>query len=158
MAAAIKKLSSDSGKVRAINLAIINSSLADAKCLRYNPDMTQVLLFLLIGVVSGGLFSLIGTGSGLLIIPALVFLAHFSQKMAVGTSITLLLPPIGFFAALEYWRHGNVNWRAAGLIFVGFVVSSFFVARYANDFSTATLERLFGLAAILIGLKMLISA
>jgi uncharacterized membrane protein YfcA len=78
--------------------------------------------------------------------------------MAVGTSITLLLPPIGVFAALEYWKHGNVNWRAAGLILIGFMISSFFVARYANDFSSIVLERLFGLAAILIGLKMLISA
>lgn len=118
----------------------------------------QVLLFVIIGLVSGGLFSLIGTGSGLLIIPALVFLAHFSQKTAVGTSITLLLPPIGLFAALEYWKHGNVNWRAAGFIVIGFVIGSFIVARFANDFSSATLERIFGLAVILIGLKMLLSA
>jgi uncharacterized membrane protein YfcA len=74
--------------------------------------VNQTILFVLIGIVSGGLFSLIGTGAGLLIIPGLVFLAHFSQKMAVGTSITLLLPPIGVFAALEYWKHGNVNWRS----------------------------------------------
>ena len=120
--------------------------------------MGQIFLFIAIGIVSGGLFSLIGTGAGLIIIPALVFFAHFNQKLAIGTSVTLLLPPIGFFAALEYWRHGNVNWRAAGLIFAGFVVSSFFVARYANDFSTPTLERIFGVAAILIGLKMLLSA
>jgi uncharacterized membrane protein YfcA len=93
--------------------------------------VNQTILFVLIGIVSGGLFSLIGTGAGLLIIPGLVFLAHFSQKMAVGTSITLLLPPIGVFAALEYWKHGNVNWRAAGLILIGFMISSFFVARYA---------------------------
>jgi uncharacterized membrane protein YfcA len=120
--------------------------------------VTQIVLFVLIGIVSGGLFSLIGTGAGLLIIPGLVFMAHFSQKMAIGTSITLLLPPVGFFAALEYWKHGNVNLRAVGFILVGFVVSSFFVARFANDFSTSSLERLFGVAAILIGLKMLISA
>lgn len=116
------------------------------------------LLFVAVGLVSGGLISLIGTGAGLVIIPALVYFAHFSQKTAVGTSLILLLPPLGLFAAYEYWRHGNVNIRAALWIMLGFLIGSFIMARVAGDFSSTTLSRVFGIAAIAIGLKMLISA
>ena len=161
MAAAIKKLSRVSGNVRAINLAITHIAYPSirpvTKLLRYTGSM-QPLLFISIGLVSGGLISLIGTGAGLVIIPALVYLAHFSEKTAVGTSLTLLLPPLGLFAAYTYWRHGNVNIRAALWIMLGFLIGSFLLARVANDFSSATLGRIFGVAAILIGLKMLISA
>lgn len=127
------------------------------KRLRYNLSMNP-LIFVVIGLISGGLISLIGTGAGLVIIPALVYFAHFSQKTAVGTSLTLLLPPLGLFAAYEYWRHGNVNVRAALWIMLGFLVGSFVMARVAGDFSSATLGRIFGVVAILIGIKMLMSA
>jgi uncharacterized membrane protein YfcA len=87
-----------------------------------------------------------------------MFFAHFSEKTAVGTSVTLLMLPVGYFAAHTYWKHGNVNFRAVLWILLGFIVSSYFAARLGNDLPASTLERIFGLAAIIIGIKMLISA
>ena len=115
----------------------------------------MILLFILIGVVSGALTSIIGTGAGIVIIPALVYFAHFSQKTAVGTSLTLLLAPIGFFAATTYHRHGYVNFKAAGFIIIGFVISSFFVSKISTSLPTAVLSRGFGVFAVLIGIRMI---
>lgn len=75
--------------------------------------------FLLAGAVIGTLAGMLGIGGGVLVIPALVFLFGFSQKTAVGTSLAMLLPPIGFLAILGYWPQ-HVNVRAAALLAAGF--------------------------------------
>jgi len=117
--------------------------------------MLLSLLYLVIGLVAGGLTAIIGVGSGLVIIPALIFLAHFSTKLAVGTSIALLLPPIGIFAAYSYWKHGDVNVKAAIVIVIGFLIGSFISARFAAGLPSDVLTKVFGFAAIGIGVKML---
>ncbi len=63
------------------------------------------LLFVLIGAVLGIVSGLFGIGGGVLIVPALVYLAGFSQHRATGTSLAILLPPIGLAAVVEYYRH-----------------------------------------------------
>ena len=116
----------------------------------------NIIVYLLIGLISGGLISMVGTGAGLIIIPALVFFAHFTEKMAIGTSLTLLLPPIGIFAAYEYWKHGDVSIKASIFIILGFLVGSYFMAKVAEHLPSATLGKVFGLVAIAIGIKMLL--
>lgn len=113
------------------------------------------LIYLLIGLVSGSLTAIVGTGAGLVIIPALIYFAHFSSKTAIGTSLALLLPPVGVFAAYTYWKHGAVNIKAGVLIILGFMVGSFILSRYAVSLPSGLLTRAFGLAAIVIGIKML---
>ena len=117
-----------------------------------------ILLYIVIGLVSGGLLGLIGTGAGLVIIPALVVFAHFHEKVAIGTSLALLLPPVGLLAVATYWKHGDVNVTAALVIMASFVISSYFASRLAINLPDAFLERCFGIVAILIGIKMLVSA
>jgi len=117
-----------------------------------------ILLYIAIGIIAGGLLGLVGTGAGLIIVPALIFFAHFHEKLAVGTSIALLLPPVGLLAFATYWKHGDVNVTAAIVIMISFVISSYFAARLAINLPEAFLERCFGVVAILIGIKMLVSA
>ncbi len=114
-----------------------------------------VLLYILIGLVSGALTAIVGTGAGLIIIPALIFFANFTTKTAIGTSLALLLPPVGIFAAYTYWRHGAVNIKAGIFIILGFLVGSFIMAKFATNLPTQILSRIFGVAAIAIGVKML---
>jgi uncharacterized membrane protein YfcA len=97
-----------------------------------NPTTTAVLLVvigLLVGIVSG----MLGIGGGVLVIPALVFLFGFSHERAVGTSLAMLLPPIGIFAFMEYYRHGNVDIRAALLLALGFAVGAYIGGRLVNQ-------------------------
>ena len=78
-----------------------------------------LLLILLIGLLIGVVSGMVGIGGGVLVIPALMFGFGFSQARANGTSLAMLLPPIGAFAVMSYWRAGNVDWRFAGLLAVG---------------------------------------
>jgi len=76
--------------------------------------MPSWLLFVLIGTLGGVASGLFGVGGGIVIVPALIYWAGFSQHMATGTSLAVLLPPIGLAAVFEYYRHGNVDVRGGG--------------------------------------------
>ena len=81
-------------------------------------------LYALLGLAIGTLAGLLGIGGGVLVIPALVFLFGFPQRIAVGTSLAMLLPPIGIFAILPYWRAGNVSVGAAAWLAAGWLANS----------------------------------
>ena len=117
--------------------------------------MMQVLLFVLLGIVAGVLSGLIGIGGGVMIVPALVFLFGMTQHQAQGTTLALLVPPIGILAAWTYYQRGYVDLKAAGLICAGFILGSLLGARWATGLSDDALQKVFGVALIIIGMKML---
>lgn len=117
--------------------------------------MTSVLFYLLLGLTAGIISGLIGVGGGIIIIPALIFLFGFSQHQAQGTTLALLVPPIGLLAAWTYYQHGYVDLKVAGLICAGFFLGGLFGAKMAVGLSNTVLERVFGIALLLISLKMI---
>lgn len=119
--------------------------------------MTEEGLFILLGLVAGLLSGLIGIGGGVIIVPALLFLFGFSQHQAQGTTLALMVPPIGLSAAWTYYKQGNVNFEVALLICAGFFLGGFIGARFATGLSNVALERIFGVAMLLIGVKMLVA-
>jgi hypothetical protein len=117
--------------------------------------MTTILLYLLLGFVAGALSGLIGIGGGVIIVPALVFLFGLSQHQAQGTTLALLIPPIGILAAWMYYQQGYVDVKIAAVICFGFFFGSFLGAKVATGLSNIMLERIFGVALLLIALKMI---
>ncbi len=117
--------------------------------------MVQNILFVLLGIAAGVLSGLFGLGGGFVLIPALVILFGFSQHMAQGTTLALMVPPIGIFAAWMYWKSGNVHLSAAALICVGFMVGSVFGARIVEHVPDLLLRRLFGGVFLVLSLRMI---
>jgi uncharacterized membrane protein YfcA len=117
--------------------------------------MTHMSLYLLLGFVAGVLGGLIGLGGGVIIVPALVFLFGFSQHRAQGTTLALMVPPIGLLAAWTYYKQGYVDLKVALLICVGFFLGGLLGAKIATSLSNAVLEKVFGVALLLIALKMI---
>ncbi|MFZ1081130.1 MAG: TSUP family transporter [Candidatus Kryptoniota bacterium] len=117
--------------------------------------MSQLALYVILGLAAGILSGIVGIGGGVLIVPALVFLFGFSQKQAEGTTLALLVPPIGILAAFEYYKQGFVDIKVASLIAAGFIVGSLFGARFAVGIPNAILEKVFGVVIVLIGLRMI---
>lgn len=119
--------------------------------------MTHILLYLLLGLVAGIFSGLIGIGGGIIIVPALVFLFGLSQHQAQGTTLALLVPPIGLLAAWTYYKEGYVDLRIASLICLGFFLGGLLGAKLATGLSSPVLEKLFGIALLLVSLKMLLA-
>ena len=116
-----------------------------------------VLAFIVLGLIAGALAGLVGVGGGIVIVPALVYLFNFSQKTAQGTTLALLVPPIGILAAYAYYRAGHVNIHAAMFIILGFIVGSFLSAHFVNTINDSSLTRVFGVFLLIAALKMIIS-
>jgi len=118
--------------------------------------MGNVILYILLGLTAGVLSGLIGIGGGVIVVPALVFLFGLSQHQAQGTTLALLVPPIGILAAWTYYRQGYVDIRIAALVAAGFLVGSLLGAKFAVGLSNVVLEKVFGVALLLISIKMIL--
>ena len=116
--------------------------------------MAYILICLVIGLVAATLSGLVGIGGGIIIVPSLVLLLGLSQHMAQGTTLAMLVPPVGFAAAWTYYRAGFVDLRVAGWLCVGFVVGTLLGSRFAVLASEQALERAFGLALIVVAVKL----
>jgi hypothetical protein len=113
--------------------------------------------FLFLGLLAGILSGLLGIGGGILIVPALVFVAGLTQHQAQGTTLALMVPPIGLLAAWTYYKQGNVDLKIAGLICLGFFVGGLFGAKLATVVNAALLKKLFGAALLVTALKMILA-
>ena len=121
-------------------------------------QMPPWLIFLIIGLLGGISAGFFGIGGGIVIVPALIYWAGFTQHMATGTSIAVLLPPIGLAAAFEYYRHGNVNVRAAIILAAAMFLGSWIGAYFANQISGPLLRLIFGLFVCSLGVYLIYGA
>jgi uncharacterized membrane protein YfcA len=112
------------------------------------------MLYLLIGLAAGVLSGLFGIGGGVVIVPSLVLIAHFHQKQATGTSLAALLLPVGLLGAWVYWKDGNVDLKAAGLIAVGLALGVFLGAKLVQQMEADTLRRMFAVFLAAVAVKV----
>lgn len=119
-------------------------------------NVFTILTFIALGLLAGFASGLFGIGGGLIIVPVLVFAFGFSQHLAQGTTLAMMVPPIGIAAAWTYYQKGDVDIKVALLICVGFLVGSIFGARLATSISNELLGRIFGGAILVVALKMIL--
>jgi uncharacterized protein len=119
--------------------------------------MENPFAYVLLGLVAGALSGIIGIGGGIIVVPALVFIFGMSQHNAQGTTLALLVPPIGILAAWTYYKAGYVDVKVAAFVAIGFIVGSLIGSRVATGISDVTLQRVFGVALLIIALKMIVA-
>jgi len=120
--------------------------------------MPPWLIFVIIGVLGGVSAGLFGIGGGIVIVPALIYWAGFSQHMATGTSLAVLLPPIGLAAVIEYYRHGNIDVKAGIILAVTMFLGSWLGAYFANHLEGEHLRLIFGLFVCGVGVYIVYGA
>lgn len=118
-------------------------------------NMSEIFLYLLLGLTAGVLSGLVGIGGGILIVPSLVLLFGMTQHQAQGTSLAVLIPPVGILAAMTYYKEGLIDLRVAGIICAGFVIGALFGAKVAISLSDAVMKKVFGIVLLLVSLKMI---
>jgi hypothetical protein len=118
-------------------------------------DTQTILIVIVIGIAAGMLSGLVGVGGGIIIVPALVYLIGFSQKAAQGTSLGVLLLPVGILGVLQYYKQGHIDLKVVGYLSLGFIVGGFFGSKIALSISQETAKKIFALLMIVIAVKMI---
>lgn len=115
-----------------------------------------ILGLILLGIAAGYFSGLVGIGGGIIIVPALVLLFGFTQYAAQGTTLALLVPPIGILAVWKYHQSGYVNVKTAAIICVGFVIGSYLGSNTAVSIPQETLRKIFAILLVALGIRMFI--
>ena len=121
-------------------------------------NYSTITLLLTIGFVSGIASGVFGIGGGILIIPGLIYLLGYSQHQATGTSLAILLPPVGLAAVIEYYRHGNIDLRAGLIVAAALLIGAWFGAVFANHLKGPYLRLAFGVFVVGIGCYVIVGA
>jgi uncharacterized protein len=117
-------------------------------------DLETFLILIVIGLITGAVGGMLGIGGALILIPALVYFMGFSQHEAIGTSLAVMLPPIGLFAAYNYYKAGQVNIKYALIIAAAFMIGSYFTSRLALKMPENLIRKIFSVFIILIAIRM----
>ncbi len=110
--------------------------------------------YIILGIVAGTLSGILGIGGGIVLIPALVFIFGLTQLQAQGTTLALMIPPIGLLAALRYYQSGNVKLGMAGFICLGFFAGGLIGANLVQNLSEPLLRKSFALFLLFVSLRM----
>ncbi len=116
--------------------------------------MGLLIGLLILGIVAGYLSGLIGIGGGIILVPALVFLFGFSQYAAQGTTLTMMVPPIGILAVMNYYKNGYVDIKIAALLSLGFILGSFLGSKTAIYLPQDILRKFMAVLLLLVSLKL----
>ena len=114
-----------------------------------------VIILIIIGIASGLLSGLVGVGGGIIIVPSLVYFLSFSQKEAQGTSLGILLLPIGILGVIQYYKQESIDWRVVLIVSLGFLFGNLLGSKFALTISDMVLKKVFAVVLLLIAVKML---
>ena len=120
-------------------------------------DASTGIILILTGLAAGVLSGFVGVGGGMIIVPSLIYILGLSQFEAQGTSLALMLPPIGILAAMNYWKADAINWKYAGIIAVFFVVGGYFGSKWSLKLDESVVKLIFGLLMLFVSIKMIAS-
>jgi uncharacterized membrane protein YfcA len=118
-------------------------------------NIQVILLLLLVGLLAGMMSGFVGIGGGVVMVPAMVYLLGFSQLQAQGTSLAVLVMPVGILAVMNYYKAGQMEVSAALVIAIGFVVGGFFGSKYALKLPEHKVKFVFALLMLYVVGKML---
>lgn len=118
--------------------------------------MTTIVILLCIGLLAGILSGMVGVGGGIIIVPALVYFMAMNQHEAQGTSLAVLLLPVGILAVYNYYKAGYVDVRSTLIIATTFVIGGFIGSKISIGLDQNMVKKIFGIFLLLIGIKMVL--
>ncbi|MCJ8291302.1 MAG: sulfite exporter TauE/SafE family protein [Flavobacteriales bacterium] len=120
-------------------------------------DSQTILILVVIGILAGVLSGFVGVGGGVIIVPALIYVLGMSQFDAQGTSLFVLLLPVGILAVYNYYKTDQINWKFGLIISIAFVVGGFFGSKLALKLSPSVVRIIFGAIMAIVSIKMITS-
>ncbi|NRA10664.1 MAG: sulfite exporter TauE/SafE family protein [Crocinitomicaceae bacterium] len=116
-----------------------------------------IIILIIIGLCAGVLSGFVGVGGGVIIVPALIYVLGMSQYEAQGTSLFVLLLPVGILAVMNYSKEASINWKFGLIISLTFVVGGFVGSKIALKINPAYVKLIFGVLMAYVSIKMILS-
>jgi len=120
-------------------------------------DVQTIMILVIIGLIAGIFSGFVGIGGGVIIVPALVYFMAMSQTGAQGTSLAMMLPPIGILAVYNYYKAGEININYALILAAAFVVGGFIGSKISLSISPSLVKKIFGIFMLLVSIRMIFS-
>ncbi len=117
--------------------------------------MGQNMIFIGLGLFAGVFGGLLGIGGATVLIPALIYLFGFTQHQAQGTTLAIMVPPIGLLAAWRYYHAGDIKLGVVGFICIGFLFGGLIGAQAAQQIAEPVLRRIFGIFLLIVAVRMI---
>jgi uncharacterized membrane protein YfcA len=115
----------------------------------------QIIILLAVGLLAGFLSGTLGVGGGLIIVPSLVFILGMTQHQAQGTSLAMMLAPVGILAAFKYFREGYINIKYAIILALAFILGAWLGSLFSVSLSGPVLKKIFGVLMLAVGIQMI---
>jgi len=115
----------------------------------------SVILLATVGLTAGVLSGLVGVGGGIIIVPARVFFVGFTQLQAQGTSLGLLLLPVGIFAVINYYRAGHIDLNVVGIMSIAFVAGGWIGSKLALHIDQEVVKKIFAIVLFYSAFRLL---
>lgn len=119
--------------------------------------LDTILILTAIGIMAGILSGFVGIGGGVVIVPALMYTLSMSQYEAQGTSLFILLLPVGILAVMNYYKSGNINWQFGIIVAAAFVIGGYIGSKLALRISPSIVKIVFGILMTYVSIKMILS-
>ena len=120
-----------------------------------NMSTESIVLLMTVGLAAGILSGLVGVGGGIIIVPALIFFLGFTQLQAQGTSLGLLLLPVGIFAVINYYKAGNIDFKVVGIMSIAFIAGGWIGSKLAHNLNQETVKRIFAIVLFYTAFRLL---
>jgi len=121
-------------------------------------NFQEFMILALIGLAAGVFGGMVGLGGGVIMIPAMIYFLGMNQMSAQGTSLAVMLPPVGILAVMNYYKSGQINLKYALIIAIAFTIGGYFGSKIALNIPVSIVKKIFAFALIIIALRMFIKS
>jgi uncharacterized membrane protein YfcA len=118
-------------------------------------SIETVLLLIIVGLAAGVLSGMVGVGGGIIVVPALVIFLGFSQHQAQGTSLGLLLLPVGILAVMNYYNKGYIDIKVVAIMSIAFVLGGWLGSKLSLSLPQDTVKKIFAIVLFYTAFRMM---
>jgi len=120
-----------------------------------NMSIETIILLIIVGLAAGVLSGMVGVGGGIIIVPALVIFLGFSQHQAQGTSLGLLLLPVGILAVMNYYNKGYIDIKVVAIMSIAFVLGGWLGSKLSLSLAQDTVKKIFAIVLFYTAFRMM---
>lgn len=117
--------------------------------------VTTILTLVFIGLMAGILSGLVGVGGGIIMVPLFIIFLGLTQHNAQGMSLAVMLPPVTFLAVYNYHKAGVIDWKAALIVSILFIVGGYLGSKIALQIDQKVLKKIFGIVMLIVAFKLI---